>query len=184
MLPWVIMVGVCITGLHTPKMSMVFLTKPRNYISLNHNVLIVNVCFALFGLLNTDIHNLFKPRPSTVVEFKNHWKHVTPTHDMLTLFCTQDAPGIWHLPSAARRYSIPSFRFFFFVLPWLPIISLCKFHTTSSDSRLYSSYRASRMASCFCIAGRYTPRSLCMPLLKPLFSSSPSLDTKAAAKLW
>lgn len=111
------MVGVCITGLHTPKMSMVFLTKPRNYISLNHNVLIVNVCFALFGLLNTDIHNLFKPRPSTVVEFKNHWKHVTPTHDMLTLFCTQDAPGIWHLPSAARRYSIPSFRFFFFVLP-------------------------------------------------------------------
>lgn len=57
------------------------------------------------------------------------------------------------------------------------------FHTTSSDSRLYSSYNASRMASCFSMAGRYTPRSLCMPLIKSLFSLSPSLDTKAAVKL-
>lgn len=62
--------------------------------------------------------------------------------------------------------------------------SVSALHTVSSDSRSYSSYRASRMDRCFSMAGRYTPRSLCMLSAKPLFSSSPSWDTRAAAKLW
>ncbi|TNN78411.1 hypothetical protein EYF80_011395 [Liparis tanakae] len=92
----------------------------------------------------------------------NHWKHLTrySVHEMRS---TRLAPscGSWNVDP----------------------LSLLSSHTTSSDSRLYSSYRASRSASCCPMAGRYTPRSRRMPLVKPSFSSSPSLDTKAAAKL-
>lgn len=56
-------------------------------------------------------------------------------------------------------------------------------YTTSSDSRPYSSYRVSRTPSCCSMAGRYIPRSLCMPLTNPSFSSSPSLDTSAPVKV-
>lgn len=61
--------------------------RPRT----THNVLIVNACFNPCGLLSTDINTFFKPRPSTDVEFNNHWKHLTLTRDTLTLFCTRDA---------------------------------------------------------------------------------------------
>lgn len=42
-------------------------------------------------------------------EFMNHWKHLTLTQDMLTIFCTQDLLGIRH--PAVSRSSAPAVRF-------------------------------------------------------------------------
>lgn len=179
MSPWIIIVGVCITGLHTPTLSMVFWTRPGIYILSRHNALIVNAhpCGLLQTLIpssNLDPLLLWSLRTTGNT---SHWQG-TCSHYFVHKMHSASGTFLQQL----RHYYAPAVRFCFSLNSNHPFCY--KFHTTSSDSRLYSSYRESRMASCFSMAGRYMPRSLCMPLVKPLFTSSPSLDTKAAVKLW
>ena len=54
----------------------------------------------------THINTIVSSCRSAVVEVKNHWRHLTLTRDMLTLFCTQDTLGTF-LPSAVKTLLCP-----------------------------------------------------------------------------